>query len=172
MKQSPSSKPATPYEVRSTYFRANASGTGYSIGEILQKNESVNVLTLAVVGTSWSNVDTQAVIGAPTPADVNALDTDRVVLSEVELTVSSTSVAFAAPPAGANLAEMEVKNADISYRVDSTTATTTNGYRGYDGVHIELESSDEITGFQAIRTGASDAVVHVTFYRVFNSGNA
>lgn len=160
------------YSYVTTFYRALAAGAGYAVGDIIRQVAQVNNATGALTGISnWYNVDQDAnLAAAPPPADIEALDNNRVVLGSAQLTVSNVAagVGFATPPAQANYAEVHVWNADISLTLDGSAPTTGgNGYRQANGQTFELESAAEIAGMKAIRLGATDALLYVTYFRVY-----
>lgn len=80
------------------------------------------------------------------------------------LTVSSTSVGFtAATFAGADYAHVYVDIADVRFRVDGGTASTTNGVPVAVHDEIILESVEEVARFRAIRDGGTDATLFAQF---------
>lgn len=80
------------------------------------------------------------------------------------LTVSSTSLGFTSATYGAaDYAHIYVDTADIRFRLDGGTASTSNGIPS--GVHDEiiLENAAEIAGFRAIRDGGTDSTLVAHF---------
>lgn len=158
------------YSYVETLYRATAAGAGYAIGDIVRQAAQINNATGALTGvSSWYNVDQDAVLtAAPLPADIEALDNNRQVLGSAVLLVTNAAAAFAPPPATANYAECSVWLADVVVTVDGSPPTVAgNGVRQKDGQFFELESASELAGFKALRLGATNAQIFVTYYRVF-----
>lgn len=163
---------ATVYSYLVTYYRALTAGTGYTVGDVIRETTQINTATGAPTGVKvWYNVDQDvAIAAAPLVADIEALDKNRIVLSAASLTVSNVAagVSFAAPPADANYAEVHVWDADVVVTLDGTAPTATGtGFRQANGQTFELESRLEITQLKALRLGAVDAKLYVTYYRVY-----
>ena len=83
-----------------------------------------------------------------------------------QLTVSNAAVSLTNVQAGFGAlgALITVEGADIRYRVDGSVPTATQGMYVAAGSVIKLESRFEVRNFRAIRAGAADAVLDVTYY--------
>lgn len=60
-------------------------------------------------------------------------------------------------------ATISVEDAEIRFTVDGTPPTTTVGHKVKPPAEIELESPEDIAAFRAIRRGAVNAVLQVTY---------
>ena len=58
---------------------------------------------------------------------------------------------------------ISVETAQIRFTVDGTAPTTTVGHVLNAGDILELDSLEDMKSFRAIRTGATSAVIHVTY---------
>lgn len=83
-----------------------------------------------------------------------------------QLTVDNTAggVTLTVPDA-AVAAHARLETGQIRFTLDSTAPTTTVGQLLEVGETLLLESRDELTGFKAIRTGATSGVLDVEFFR-------
>lgn len=79
-------------------------------------------------------------------------------------TVSTTAVTLT-KPAGASRAIVMVEDQPIRYREDGTAPTSSVGVLCPAGTRFELESSSAISNFKAIRSGGTDGVISVNYYR-------
>ena len=74
------------------------------------------------------------------------------------VTVGSSVVTLTSSVYGTlNQAVLSVAGANIRFTVDGTTPTTSVGHILYDQDEVELESAEEVIGFQAIRDDSTDA---------------
>ena len=80
-------------------------------------------------------------------------------------TVSTTAVALTAIPAGASRAIVMVEAQPLRYREDGTAPTSSVGVLCVSATRFELESRQAIEGFKAIRSGGTDSVVSVLYYK-------
>lgn len=87
------------------------------------------------------------------------------------ITVSTTSVGLTAskvyPSDGiaAKEAVVSVENASIRYRADGTDPTAAVGHPVASGQEIVLTGTANLAAFKAIRSGAADATLTVSYYR-------
>lgn len=80
------------------------------------------------------------------------------------LTVSTTSVVLPSIPTTANCAFITVEAQPIRYTIDGTVPVATSlGHLAIAAGVIELLSRDALMKFQAIRDGATDAVLEITY---------
>ena len=79
------------------------------------------------------------------------------------LIVSDTAVGFASIPATAVRAFITIEDADIRFRVDDPLPTTIEGHVLVATDILLLESAADIASFKAIRDGAVDAILKVTY---------
>lgn len=60
------------FELRKSTYKANTAGTGYSIGDYIQRVDIINVTTPGVVSSLWFNETTGlAIVSAPTQAHID-----------------------------------------------------------------------------------------------------
>lgn len=67
------------------------------------------------------------------------------------------------PPQGATRALITVETAELRYRMDGTAPTAADGHLADHRDMIVLTSATDIAGFRAIRTGATSAVIRVSY---------
>lgn len=145
---------------------------GYSKGDKIKKRDALDQ-NGNVVSTTWFNEDTQTPIAAAPPATaIIGWDEERKVLGGETVKVGSEDLATLTAPAGANLAEIQIKEEDTNFSIDGTTTPTPgewgDGYNYCAGDYIELESTDEIANFKAIAAAkGGTAVLHVTYFCEF-----
>lgn len=60
-------------------------------------------------------------------------------------------------------AEITVETAEIRFTTDGTAPTATVGHKVGPGYVIELDSSEDIVAFRAIRVGSTSAVIQATY---------
>ena len=77
-----------------TQYDAIAAGTGYSIGDAIMSVVILNTATSAVTAGAWVNLYTQAIITAPSFANITKSD------QNVKITDSGTKITAAAIPTG------------------------------------------------------------------------
>jgi len=88
-----SALPGVDYETRTTTYEANASGTGYSIGDIIVRYDVIDVATSTVVSTIWFNQTLQTTITAPAPANLDPISAPSgVTVLNSSLTVDSGAI--------------------------------------------------------------------------------
>lgn len=63
--------PGIDYELRTTNYKANKAGAGYSNGDFISRVDIINASTGAIVSTLWFNETTGLTIAAPPIADLN-----------------------------------------------------------------------------------------------------
>lgn len=81
-----------------SFYAANTAGTGYSVGDTIQKVEIVNPATAAVVSTTWNNLTTDTVLGtAPTITDLTASQSQLPPALGIQTSGNSLSVWVANP---------------------------------------------------------------------------
>lgn len=80
------------------------------------------------------------------------------------LTVGAAAVALASPPARAVAAKITVHAQPIRYTRDTTTPTAALGHYATNTNRLLLIGQEEIRGFKAIREGATDATLTVSYY--------
>ena len=88
-------------------------------------------------------------------------------ISEEVLTVADTAVGFATlnPPRPPDEAVVQVRDAQISMRIDGTAPTATVG-TFFDALAVfKVTTGKDITNFKAIRTGTVSAKLHIKFFR-------
>jgi hypothetical protein len=96
-------------------------------------------------------------------------------ISYVAITVSTSAVGLTAanldPAAGPrpDAVVISVEAQPIRYRVDGTDPTSTEGHPAVDGDVIVLRSHQALKQLRAIRSGATDATLRVTYYRSLQS---
>lgn len=85
-------------------------------------------------------------------------------IAKETLTVSSTALPLAAPPANgaANCAVITVETDQVRFWVDGSTPTASVGHLLNVGDELELRGGDELTKFRVIRVTA-DATLQVTY---------
>lgn len=167
------------YDLKCTRFVANKAGTGFAKNDVLERKITVNLADNTEVAASekWFNITQGGVLlGAiPAAADVTSLETDAILGAET-LAVSSTAVALT-PSAGAVGAVVHVLDADIIFTLEGTApvgngAVAPVGFRQADAQTFELNSPQELAGFQAMRLDAvNDARIYVEYHCVERSGN-
>lgn len=81
-----------------------------------------------------------------------------------QLTVSTSAVALASVPSGANKALIRVSTANIRWRGDGTDPTASAGMPQY--VDDEFELIGGLAAYRFIRSGASNATLDVAYYRI------
>lgn len=81
-----------------------------------------------------------------------------------QITVSTTAVGLTVP-AGASRAIVVVEAQPIRYRDDGTDPTSSVGMLCQANLRFELESQASMLAFKAIRQGASDATLSVSYYK-------
>lgn len=155
-----------------SYYRALVDGAEYEEGQILRATAQFDTATGQLTGiVTWFNLDAGTAMMAPpaNQADVGALDNSRIILGTEALFVTAVADPLGGIPPSANYAEAHVWNADVVVTVDGTTpsAATGNGFRQANGQMFALESREELEGFQAVRLGAADAKIYLTYFRVF-----
>jgi hypothetical protein len=85
--------PGVDYETRTTTYEANASGTGYSLGDIIVRYDVIDVATSTVVSTIWFNQTLQTTITAPAPANLDPISAPSgVTVLNSSLTVDSGAI--------------------------------------------------------------------------------
>lgn len=82
-----------------------------------------------------------------------------------QVTVSTTAVAIPTIPAGATRAVVVVEAQPLRYRDDGTNPTASVGMLCVAATRFELESRASILAFKAIRSGGTDSVLSVSFYK-------
>lgn len=65
----------------------------------------------------------------------------------------------------ASAAFVNVATNDVIYTLDGSTPTSTNGIRVTAGGSITLAGRGQVAGLKMIRSGASDAVVNIAYYK-------
>ena len=88
-----------------------------------------------------------------------------IATADEQLTVTNAvKVLTSAKYAGATKALITVTGADLRFRLLAVgDPTTTLGHQLKNGESLQLTSLADITNFKAIRTGATDAVIDVTY---------
>ena len=81
-----------------------------------------------------------------------------------QITVSTTAVGLTVP-AGASRAVVVVEGQPLRYRDDKTDPTASVGMLVAAGTRFELDSRQSMLAFKAIRQGASDATLCVSYYK-------
>ncbi len=85
-----------------------------------------------------------------------------------QLTVSSSAVSLSDAtggiPSGATRAVVYVASNPIRWRDDALAPTSSVGVPAVDTDAFELPSIQSINGFQAIRSGSSDATLNIVYY--------
>jgi hypothetical protein len=107
-------------------------------------------------------------VAATTPVqaqqgDCPGVTSPQTPKSDQQLTVSTTSVGLTVP-AGTTLAVAQVQAQPIRYR-DPGTPTATVGHRADANTTLVL-CGGSVGAFRAIREGATDATLQVTFYGI------
>lgn len=83
------------------------------------------------------------------------------------VTVTATSGGLTSGTYGtATRAVLTVEDASIRVRSDGTSPTASEGHLVEPGSTIVLESADELSNFEAIRTGATSAVIKASYQEV------
>ena len=82
--------------------------------------------------------------------------------AQFALAVSSSAVTLTVP-SGANVAQVYVRGASITYTTDGTAPTATKGIQADPGDTIMLDSAAEVAACKMIRV-SSDATVDVEFF--------
>lgn len=80
-----------------------------------------------------------------------------------KLTVSTTPTGVGTIPTGADRAMLVVETAAVRWRDDGTNPSATDGVplTAGDGMNFD----GDLTALKFIRSGASDATIHISFYR-------
>lgn len=178
-KFSPVTQSSTTFNYEKVFFVAttdDAVNNEFVQGDVICGILQTNNETGAIIGyTAWRNVSQGAAIATTVPAPgTNVLPATigtKIPLAQEILTVDNTvaGVGFAAKPADANYATIQIANADIRIRVDNTAPTATVGFEQQAGSTFELESELELTQFKAIRTAAVDASLTIQYYTVIDA---
>lgn len=82
-----------------------------------------------------------------------------------QITVSTAGVGLSAPT-NAKRAVIYVEAQPIRWRDDAVAPTSSVGVLIAAAASFELQSSQSINGFKAIRSGGTDATLNVVFYGV------
>ena len=81
-----------------------------------------------------------------------------------ELTVGNSALGMTASKYGTlNSAKITIAGANMSFKVDGGTATSTEGHILYDSDELELESHEEIVAFSAIRDDSTDVELSASY---------
>jgi hypothetical protein len=81
----------------------------------------------------------------------------------IGLAVSSAAVALGTLPSGADRAVVIVEGGPVRWRDDGTMPTASVGMPLKDGDGMNFDG--DLTALRFIRSGATDAVVHISYYR-------
>jgi hypothetical protein len=81
-----------------------------------------------------------------------------------QITVSTTALALTIP-AGASRAVLVVEDQPLRYRDDAVAPTASVGMLCVATTRFELESRESMIGFKAIRSGGTNSVLSVSYYR-------
>ena len=82
-----------------------------------------------------------------------------------KLTVSNTAVGLTIP-INSNRALIVVETASIRWRDDGTSPTSTDGIQIFQNQSLELDGGKCLSQFKAIKTGDTDATLHINYYYV------
>lgn len=81
-----------------------------------------------------------------------------------KVTVSNTAVSLTVPK-GANRAVMVVEAQPLRYRDDGTDPDATTGMLCVAATRFDVESREALLAFKAIRSGGTDSVLSVSYYK-------
>ena len=85
-------------------------------------------------------------------------------ISRQRLSVSDTFIGLILPP-GAYMAYIQCFTADIYYTRDLSTPSSTNGHALYIGDDLYIYGNTHLSNFRALRQGATDAGLEISYYR-------
>ena len=168
------------YVTETVCLRAVVTTANYTIGDQIQATWVVNVDNIfsphiAVYKNVsngsypvpfWLNLDGVDIIGTqPNSTDFVGCETKeaRAFLGS-EVVASSANLT---PPAGANLAEIYIHDANIRWTTSSVVPTSPHAFRkaNFD-TNIELESASEIAGFRWDAISSGTPVLYVEYFSV------
>lgn len=81
-----------------------------------------------------------------------------------QITVSTTAVGLTVPE-GAGRAVVVVEAQPLRYRDDGTDPTATVGMLCVAATRFDIESREALLAFKAIRSGGTDSVLSVSYYK-------
>lgn len=81
-----------------------------------------------------------------------------------QITVSSTAIGLTIPK-GAQKAVFAVEAQPLRYRNDGVDPTASVGMLCAAGVQFEMHTKEALEKFKAIRSGGTDSVLSVTYYK-------
>jgi hypothetical protein len=113
-------------------------------------------LLLCAPSAAWATC-----VGITTPMRAYAFES--ITVSTVA--IGGTSATYAPEPSTApTMAIVSVESNPIRFRIDGTNPTSSVGHAAVDTNYIQLCGTKDVTSFRAIRSGASDATIRVTYY--------
>ena len=81
-----------------------------------------------------------------------------------ELTVSNSVITLTSATYGTlNRALITIADANMRFKVDGGTVSSTEGHILYDGDELKLTSAEELAGFQAIRDDSTDVELSASY---------
>jgi len=124
------------------------------------------------VGSTFNELDTGYVYkyngSVWVPANIIAV-VEFVPYAYESLTVADTAIILTAAVYAqtdyAIKAFITLEDAQIRWRIDDVNPTASEGHLFEAGQNLMLESSDAVKQFRAIRTGASNGIIKVTYLR-------
>lgn len=158
-------------------YRCLKDGTGFVKGDILKLVQCIDPTTGTVSSEYWYNEDTNTVVATPPvlPTEAEALDNKRMLLGDESVKFAWKNISTLTIPSGANHAEIHVINGDVLFTVAGTApapGAVPIGYRQRNGATFELESLDELNGFQgtALNDGGA-GIFYVTYFCEFDDND-
>ena len=166
-------------QVGTSNYRAIATGTGYSPGDLIQRFTQLDATTLVPTGNViWFNVDTQLVIAAPLSVDIVSERAIRIPEQAVSITVDNTAGGvsiFGFMTGLTNYVEIQIHDAPIIFTYDAghtpPTVSPPVGVLQETGALIKLQSRLEALNFRAIRATGVDATLHVQYLQVYGQSS-
>lgn len=155
------------YRYAERLYRAVSPDNDYESGHVLQALATIDVASGQTVRSDWHNVTTGKDIPAPNIENLHAYDGHRVLLSSEQVSYEAEPVSLQSIPKEANHAEVHiwhrVTNAYSIITLDGTAPDPNVGFRQKDGATFELESLDELNGFQ-IKSNEGPSQLHVQYF--------
>jgi len=161
---------ATEFFYENRVFKAITNGTGFTQDDIIIGRAQFNATTGAFIAyAGFNNVATGLDLAAAPAIGTDVVPTAagalRPLTQEV-LTVDATvgGVGFAAKPADANHAVIQIQGAPLRLTLSGTAPTATVGLEQEAGTTFILESEEELNAFLGIRTTAVDSTLFIQYY--------
>jgi hypothetical protein len=122
------------FEFNSVVYKANIAGTGYSIGDRIQKLQIINMITATLVNTIWNNETTGAILGTPptfsnlviddTYATAALQTTGNTSLSSIDTKLTNNATTTLQTTGNTSLASIDTKLSSQSTAANQSTANT------------------------------------------------